>query len=126
GRTGELPIGDARIVVAISREDPGEARERLVAGLVAKTSRAGVDHEGDLPLVEPEGGGRFFVEDLIDALHLEEVVAAAERAHLALASRERALAHRFGIRAAQAPALLAQLGVVAPGEVAAIDRPLCA
>jgi hypothetical protein len=41
-----------------------------------------MDHDHDVAGREPEGRGYRWVEDGSDLLHLEIVVAAAERAHL--------------------------------------------
>ena len=50
---------------------------------MAEASGAGVDHDGDLPLfVQPHYRRCFFVEYLVDRLHLEEVVAGPQRAKL--------------------------------------------
>ena len=59
------------------------------ADLVAQAARAAVDHHADLPGAQPERGGDGLVVDLVDGLHLEEVVAGAEAAHLAEAALAR-------------------------------------
>ena len=67
-------------------------RQGVVADLVAQAARAAVDHHADHVLFQAHDGGGFLVEDVIDDLHFEEVVARAERAALlraAIAGRGR-------------------------------------
>ena len=63
--------------------------EVVVADLVAQPARAGVDQDRDLPLAQAHHLGRRLVEDAIDDLDFEEVVARAERAALVVAARDR-------------------------------------
>ena len=57
-------------------------RQGVVAHLVAQAARAGVDHDADHVLLQAHDLGGLLVEDVIDDLHFEEVVARAERAAL--------------------------------------------
>jgi hypothetical protein len=52
------------------------------ADLVPETARARVDHHTELARVDPEPFRRCDIVDLVDDLHLDEVVAGAEAAHL--------------------------------------------
>ena len=55
----------------------------IVGGdLVAEAARAGVDHDGDAARLQPEQAGGRGIVDLLHRLHLDEVVARAQRAQL--------------------------------------------
>ena len=90
----------------------------VVADLVAQAARAGVDHHADHVLLQAHDRRGLLVEDVIDDLHFEEVVARAERAALLArrASRARSLTC-VGLGAVE-PA--AGLGVL---DVARVARP---
>ena len=80
-----------------------------------------MDHHRDLAGADAEGARGPLVEDLVDHLDLEEVVARAQRAELRPAAVERLAAHRGDVRAGHHPALLGVLEVVGravppPGE----------
>ena len=72
---------------------PRSMLQRVVADLVAQPARAGVDHHADHVLAPgPSPAAALVVEHLVDDLHLEEVVARAERAALVGAALERPVA----------------------------------
>jgi hypothetical protein len=96
--------------------------QRLGADLVAEAPRAAVDRDQGVALREPEGLGRRGVVDLRDLLHLEVVVAGAERPDLVAHARLGALGHRLRPRVRHLAALLDALQV-ARLAVALLDRP---
>ena len=61
------------------------------------------------------------VGDLVDRLHLQEVVSRAQAAHLVQAPRQRPVAHRYGIGAGEDPTVLAAGEVLGVAE-APLDR----
>ena len=87
--TGELPVGQLE---PVPLRGVLERREVIVAHLVAQPARAGVDQDGDLPFVKTHDLGRGRVEDPVDDLDFEEMVARAERAALVITARDRAIA----------------------------------
>ena len=74
----------------------------VVADLVAQAARAGVDHDADHVLFEAHDRGGVLVEDVIDDLHFEEVVARAERAALLRAALDGVVADRVRVGAVEA------------------------
>ena len=76
-------------------------RQGVVADLVAQAARAGVDHDADHVLLQAHDAGRLLVEDVIDDLHFEEVVAGAERAALLRAALHGVVADRVGLGAVE-------------------------
>ena len=69
---GQLPVGQ---IDAVLGRAVAEWRQRIVADLVAQPAAAGVDHHADLVLFQAEHLRHVRVEDAIDDLHFEEVVA---------------------------------------------------
>src|SRR5207247_2394727 len=82
----------------------------------ADAARAGVQHHADLPVEQPHRRGGAPVTDLVDDLHLDEVVAAAEAAELAGAALAGALGHLRGLGVGQDAAVLAGGGVLLPAD----------
>src|ERR687890_1166867 len=72
GSCGELPILELYLV-PFGRFHA--ALDVVLANLVPEAPGAGMDEHRDLSQIETEGLGRFFVVDLVDVLHLKEVVA---------------------------------------------------
>ena len=116
---GELPV---RQDDAPAGELAGDVAYVIGADLVAEAPRAAVDHHGGHAAFEPHGAGRLLVVDLVHFLHLEEVVARAERAELVAAPALRALAHRARVGVGQHATLLAVIEVARRAQ-AAPDRP---
>ncbi len=75
-----------------------------------------------MPRSSPSARAAVLVVDLVHLLHLEEVVARAQRAELVAAAVLRGLAHRARVGVGQHAGLLAVLEV-ARGAQAAPDRP---
>ena len=94
-RAGELAVGQLE-AEPVGRVHAGEV---VGAGLVAEAARARVDHHHHLAGRDPEGGGRLAVEDLVDHLHLEEMVAGAQAADLRQAALQGLPADRVGVGA---------------------------
>ena len=84
GRAGELAVGQVDPVAAARVE---HLPQRLGADLVAEAARAAVDRDDDVARAQAEGLGRLRVVDLRHLLHLEVVVAGAERADLVAHAR---------------------------------------
>ena len=61
-----------------------------------------MDQDGDLPLAQAHDLGGVLVEDAIDDLDFEEVVARAERAALVVPAGDRPVADPVGIGARRA------------------------
>ena len=99
-----------------------QLRQVVVADLVTEAPGAAVDHDGHLADFDPQGRGHVPVEDLLDDLHLEKMVAGAQRADLVLAPLEGPFAHRLRIGPRQTPPVLHGLQV-ALGAVAVFHRP---
>ena len=92
--------------------------------LVAEPPAAAVDHDQDLPKSpDAEGPGRLRVEDLLDLLDLEEVVAAPQRPELGDAPLEGPVGDAVGRRVLHPAVFLCAVEVIA-GPVAVGDRPL--
>jgi len=83
----------------------------VVADLVAEAAGPAVDHHRDLAGEEPERLRGRLVEDLLDELHLHEVIAGPERPELRLAALDRPPRHLVRVGARQHPALLDVLQV---------------
>ena len=98
----KLPVGQVDAVFRGGAEHP---LKEIVADLVAKPPRAGVDHEGHLAHRQTECSRGFFVEDLVHPVHLEEVVARAESPELRPASFHRPFRHEVGVGARDGPPL---------------------
>jgi hypothetical protein len=81
-----------------------------------------MDQHRQLAVAETERVGCPAVEDAVDALELDEVVARAGRAQLTSAALMRALGDRLGLGAGQAAARLGPLEVVRAGEAATDER----
>ena len=103
---GQLAVGqlDAVFLRRLAQHAPGRRRN-----LVAQAARAAVDHHADHVLFQAHDRGRFLVEDVIDDLHFQEVVARAERAALLRAAVDGVIADQVGIGPVE-PAM--RLGVV--------------
>jgi hypothetical protein len=78
---------------------------------MAEPSRPRVDEHGHLVTPQPERLGGRCVEDLCDALHLEEVVARSQRAELVGAALAGAVGHRPRVRVREAALRLGVLDV---------------
>ena len=119
GSAAELPVGKVDAVL------PGGLQhvlEEVVADLVAEAPGAGVDADRDAPRRDADRPGRLLVEDLVDDLHLHEVIPRAEGPELRAAALLRPRAHQVRPRLGEAAALLD------PGEIlltpeAPLDRP---
>ena len=101
---------------------PEHHLQEVVAHLVAEPPRAGVDGDGDLPGLEPQGARRRAVVDLGDPLHLDEVIARSEGAELRPAALLGARGHLGRLRALEPAALLDVQQIVALAE-AVLHRP---
>ena len=97
--------------------------QELGSDLVAQSARAAVDGDDDVVLRQAEDLGNFRIEDFRDRLHLEIVVARAERAHLAALAFLGALGDAVGPGVRHLPLFLDafEVACVAP---AAFDRPV--
>lgn len=120
GRAGQLPVGKADSVpldVAL------HLLEVVRRDLVAAAPRSAVDGDRDRPLPQAEGSRRPFVEDVLDHVELEEVVAGAEGAQLREAPLPRLVADlgRVGLR--HAAVLLRRIQVLLPA-VSVLHGPL--
>jgi len=105
---GQLPVGQADADLVDMLHQP---RQVVVAHLVPEAAGAAVDHDDHLPRLDAQGGGRVAVEDLLDDLHLEEVIAGAQGAHLVLSPFEGALADRVRVGAGQAAPVLHRIQI---------------
>ncbi len=94
----------------------------VLADLVAEASRPRMDHHADAALRQAQHRSRLLVEHLVDDLHLDEVVAAAQRAALVLASLVRTVGHAVGVGSLDAPAGLGGLEILGAPE-ALLDDP---
>ena len=81
---------------------------------MTETSRSGVHEHRDLARLEPVCIGSGGVEDLVDALHLDEVVAGAHRPELSRAALPSALRYRGRVLAFEPPLRLRALDVLCP------------
>src|SRR5437016_5298526 len=79
---------------------------------MAEAARARMDEDGDLTLAQPVRGGRIRIEDALDPLHLDKVVAGAHRAELSRAPELGPLGDRRGIGTVEPPFGLRSLDVV--------------
>jgi hypothetical protein len=104
----ELPVGELDPVTA---HGGVHAPDVVGADLVAEPARAGVDQHRHLALPEAVHLRRGLVEDVFDALQLDEVVSRAHRAELAGAALARPLGDGRRVGARQAPAGLGALDV---------------
>ena len=116
-RTCELAIGQFDAVLL---RHAAQRLEAVLAHLIAQAARAGVDHDGYPALLEPEYAGRVLIDHLLDHLHFEEVVAAAERAALRAAALKGAVGNEVGPRSVEPPASLGHVQIGIP-PVAALD-----
>ncbi len=89
-----------------------------------------MDHHHDLAGGDAEGRGRLAVEDLVDHLDLEEMVAGAQAADLRQAALQGLLADRVGVGARHRAALLGVGEILLGGQAAlgeerhaALDQP---
>ena len=89
---------------------------------MAQSATAAVDHHGQAARFEPELPGGLLVPELGDLLHLEEVVARAERPDGGLAAQERPLGDGVRLGALERASVLLALEVGARSE-AALDGP---
>ena len=119
GGTGQLPIGDLNLVFL---EGPLHDLEEVGAYLVAETPGARVDHDGDLPLLQPHGRGQPFVEDLLHHLDLQEVVPRAQGAQLVFAPLLGLAAHQGWVRSGDTAPGLGVVQVLGPA-VALLHSP---
>ena len=104
---------------------PGADQHRFQefgADLVTEAARAAMDADHDIAPADAEGGGRVGIEDLADLLHLEVMVARAERAHLVALASAGLFRDRLRLRAFHAPLFLDTLEVFAVAP-AAVHRP---
>ena len=76
---GQLPVGQLDVVAA---HGLAHLLEVVGADLVAEAARAGVDEHDDLPFNQAHSFSRFGMEDALDVLDFQEVVAGAERGQL--------------------------------------------
>ena len=83
----------------------------VVAYLVAKAPRTRMDHHEHLALSEPQGAGSVGVIDLVEILHLDEMVSSAEGAKLHRAAFIGAVADSAGVRALHGSAALGMFQV---------------
>src|SRR6266542_5212955 len=88
---------------------------------MADAARAGVQHHADLPQEQPQDLRGLLVPDLVDDLHLEKVVPAAEAAELRRAAFAGPLRDVRRRRAGEPAAVLAGLRVLLEA-VAAFQR----
>ena len=79
GRAGQLAV---RQLDAVARHHRVHAAHVVRADLVAEAAGAGVDEHRELTFPESQDVGRRLVEDAVHLLHLDEVVAGADRAEL--------------------------------------------
>src|SRR5262245_28071352 len=82
-----------------------QLRDVISANLVTETARPGVNQNGDAILLEVVPGGSRLIENFINVLNFEKVVARAERSELAFSAELSAFAHHVGIRPGDAAAL---------------------
>src|SRR5204863_3934881 len=80
-----------------------------------------MDRDADLVREEAHRGRLLGVDDAIDDLHLEEVVARADRAALVAAALDRALAQVVGLRLVDAAAGLGAIDVLRRREAARFE-----
>jgi hypothetical protein len=88
----------------------------VLARLMAHAARARVDHHADLSLGEVHGLGRFLIPDLVDHLHLEEVVAGAQTPQLRGSTFLRPFRDPVGTGVGERAEVLAVLGVLFPSD----------
>src|SRR5690606_9978625 len=105
---GQLPI---RHPDAVLGHRPFHATHVVGADLVAESARAAVDHHAHLALAQPESGRDLLVVDLLDRLHLEEVIPRAEAAQLGQPTLDRAVADLARIGVGDRPELLASIQI---------------
>src|SRR5262249_11372019 len=115
-RTRELTVGQLDAVLLRHAAQHGQG---VVAHLVAEAARAAVDHHADHVLFQPQHRRGFLVEDLIDDLHFEEVVARAERAALLGAAGQGEVADVVGHGTVEAALGLGVLDIAARRQAAA-------
>jgi hypothetical protein len=84
-----------------------------------------VDEGGDLALTQAECAGGLRVEDPLNHLHLDEVVAGSHRPELALPARAGALRDRTRVRTRQAAAGLGALEVIGRPDPVPFDEGSC-
>ena len=113
---GQLAVGQVDAVLLGRLAEQGQG---VVAHLVAQAARAAVDHDADHVLFQAHDRGRLLVEDVIDDLHLEEVVAGAQRAALVRAALEGAVADGIRVGAVEPALGLGVLDVARGGQAAA-------
>ena len=107
--TGELAIGQVNAQLANLAHHLGQ---EIVAHLVPESPGTGVDEDGDLPHLQPEGPGHRCVVYLLHHPHLQEVIAGAQGAQLFLAPLEGPVADHLGVSPGQASAVLGVLQVI--------------
>ena len=77
-----------------------------------------MDHHADQVLFQPHRAGGRLVDNLVDDLHFQKMVARAERAALIAAALEGPVAHVIGLGVGQAAAGLGVLEVAGRGPAA--------
>ena len=99
---GQLTVGqrDAELIDMLH-----QSGQVVVAYLVPEAAGAAVDHHGNLADLDPQGGGRIAVEDLLDDLHFEEVIPGAQGSHLVFSPLQGALADFLGVGPGEAAAV---------------------
>jgi hypothetical protein len=75
GSAGELPVGYVDPQLGHQAVDPLDV---VLARLVPDAARPRMDHHAHLAHADPHRGGRDVVTDLVDHLHLEEVIACSK------------------------------------------------
>jgi len=118
-RTGQFAV---RQHDAVLRRGGRHARQEIGAHLVAQAARAAMDADHDLALAQAEGRRRGGVEHGLDRLHLQIMVAGAERAHLVALAVLGLIGHGPRIGAGHAAAFLDARQILRL-PVAAIHRP---
>src|SRR5512146_1326311 len=85
------------------------------ADLLTQTARSAVEEDDDLAdRVDAHHARRVRIEDLVDGLDLEEVIAGAERSELRTTAVTRGARHPRRIRAGRGAVLLGELEILVP------------
>src|SRR5262249_42277445 len=116
GSAGELAVGQ---IDAILLRSVAELGQGVVADLVAEAPTARVDHDADHVLFEAHRAGCLLVEDVIDDLDLEEVVARAEGTALLGAACLGMIADGGWLRPVEPPARLGEVNIALHAKAAA-------
>ena len=119
GNAGELPVGHVDAVAAHALVHVAQV---VGTDLVAQATRPGVDEHDDLVFMKAQCLRNRRLEDAVDVLNFQEVVAGAERAHLRQAALLGAIADGGRVGAIDRAAFLAVLQVSAVA-VPVLDHP---